>query len=316
MSTQPVNSPNFQTHSALQIAQTLPETGVVRFSMNRSRQYVPRAADISQDHLVTPGLAWYLPVKRCCDVVLAAVILVIAAPIVLLAALLVKLTSRGPAFYWQVRMGFDGRPFTLIKLRTMRHNAEAQSGPVWATDHDARITSVGKLLRQTHIDEFPQLLNVIRGDMSLVGPRPERPEFVARLDWEVPHYRERLGVRPGITGLAQLRLHADTGLDTVRRKLVYDIYYVRNVSPLLDAKLLVRTAWRLGEELVRFAWSVLTLPSHEEVECGFYRLVGNGDEGSQAVAAGSVSVSADAMAIDRRAEMTELEVTGVQGVSG
>jgi lipopolysaccharide/colanic/teichoic acid biosynthesis glycosyltransferase len=316
MSTQPVNSSSFQTQPSLQIAQTLPKSGVVRPTMNRPRQFVSPEADISRGHLVAPGLAWYLPLKRCCDLLLAIVILVLVVPIVLLSALLVKLTSRGPAFYRQVRMGLDGRPFTLIKLRTMKHDAEAQSGPVWATDHDVRVTPIGKLLRQSHIDEFPQLLNVIRGDMSLVGPRPERPEFVARLDWEVPHYRERLGVRPGITGLAQLRLHADTGLETVRRKLVYDIYYVRNVNPILDAKLLVMTAWRLCEELVRFAWHVLTLPSHEEVERGLYRLVGIEGDGSATEDAGLKAVSVESIGIDRRVEIMELDSTGVQGASG
>jgi hypothetical protein len=213
-------------------------------------------------------------------------------------------------------MGLAGRPFTLIKLRTMKHDAEAQSGPVWATDHDVRVTPIGQLLRQTHIDEFPQLINVIRGDMSLVGPRPERPEFVARLDWEVPHYRERLGVRPGITGLAQLRLHADTGLETVRHKLVYDIYYVRNVNPILDAKLLVLTAWRLCEELIRFGWHVLTLPSHEEAERAFYRLVGINNDASATTDAGLAAVSAESIGFDRRAEIRERGSTGVQGVSG
>jgi len=316
MTTQPVNSSSSQIQPSLQIVRTFPETEPVPLDVNRSGQFIDTTAEISRGNLVSPGLAWYLPVKRCCDLVLACVILVLVAPLVLVAALLVKLTSRGPALYRQVRMGLDGRLFTLIKLRTMRHDAEADSGPVWATDHDARVTPIGQLLRQTHFDEFPQLLNVIRGDMSLVGPRPERPEFVARLDWEVPHYRERLGVRPGITGLAQLRLLPDTGIDTVRRKLVYDIYYVRNVSPVLDAKLLVLTAWRLCEELLRSGWHVITLPSHQEVERTFYRLVGIDDEGAGTERQSLPAVSAESLGINRRNEIRELSNTGVQGAPG
>src|SRR6266478_7764420 len=134
MSTQPVNSPSFQTQPSLQIARTLPESGAVRLTVNRPRQFVPPPADISRGHLVAPGLAWYLPLKRCCDLVLATVILVLVVPLLVLAALLIKLSSRGPALYRQVRLGLDGRPFTLIKLRTMKHDAEAQSGPVWRSE--------------------------------------------------------------------------------------------------------------------------------------------------------------------------------------
>src|SRR5262245_27812348 len=311
MSTQPISSPSYQTLPPLQIVRPLPESGADRLPVNRLRQ----TAAASAGHLVAPGMVSYLPFKRCCDLLLAIVILMLSTQVVLLAALLVKLTSRGPAFYRQVRVGLDGRLFTLLKLRTMRQDAEAHSGPVWACDHDPRIPPLGRLLRQTHIDEFPQLLNVIRGDMSLVGPRPERPEFVARLDWEVPHYRERLGVRPGITGLAQLRLQADTGIETVRRKLVYDIYYVRHVNPILDAKLLAMTAWRLCEELFRFGWHVLTLPTHEEIERTFYRLVGMQDAGPATETASLPMVSADNLGIDPGNEIRELSSGGVQGAS-
>jgi lipopolysaccharide/colanic/teichoic acid biosynthesis glycosyltransferase len=215
--------------------------------------------------------AWYVPVKRCFDFVAALVLLVVAAPILVAGALLVKLTSRGPAFYRQVRLGLDGRPFTLLKLRTMRHNAEAETGPVWSTANDPRITPLGDLLRRTHIDEFPQLLNVALGQMSLVGPRPERPEFVARLDYEVPGYRERLKVRPGITGLAQMRLPADSTIECVRRKVVHDIYYVQHASPWLDFKLLCMTAWRLVSEIASFCSKFIAVPTSKEIERGYRR---------------------------------------------
>ncbi|MGH7128862.1 MAG: sugar transferase, partial [Planctomycetaceae bacterium] len=155
---------------------------------------------------MVPKHAWYLWVRPVMDFGAALVLLLLVAPVVLAAALLVKLTSRGPAFYLQTRLGRNGREFRLLKLRTMVHNAEALTGAVWAQKNDPRVTRVGNVLRNTHIDEFPQLLNVLLGHMSLVGPRPERPEIVAGLEWKLPNYRDRLHVRPGITGIAQLNL--------------------------------------------------------------------------------------------------------------
>ena len=166
---------------------------------------------------VRPLREWYLPVKHTLDFVLAVILMIATAPVTLAAGLLIRLTSRGPIFYRQVRLGKDGRPFRLVKLRTMQDNAESQTGPAWSTGNDSRVTPLGKLLRQTHIDEFPQLWNVLRGEMSLIGPRPERPEFVVRLEAAVPYYGSRMNVRPGITGLAQLRLPPDDGLESVRQ---------------------------------------------------------------------------------------------------
>ena len=163
----------------------------------------------------------------------------------MLGALLVKLTSSGPAFYWQTRTGKNGRLFTIYKLRTMYHNCESASGPRWSTPGDARITPLGHILRRTHIDELPQLWNVVRGDMALVGPRPERPEFIPGLAQALPHYPDRLLVRPGMTGLAQVQLPPDTDLDSVRRKLAYDLYYVRHVSVWLDSRVLAGTLFYL-----------------------------------------------------------------------
>jgi lipopolysaccharide/colanic/teichoic acid biosynthesis glycosyltransferase len=158
----------------------------------------------------------------------------------------VKLTSRGPAFYSQFRLGLNGRPFRIYKIRTMRQDAERHSGACWSTRGDPRVTLLGRFLRKTHLDELPQLWNVLRGDMSLVGPRPERPEFVPTLERAIPGYRDRLLVRPGVTGLAQVRLEADTDLDSVRRKLLYDLEYVRTVSLWLDVRLVICTAFHMA----------------------------------------------------------------------
>jgi polysaccharide deacetylase family protein (PEP-CTERM system associated) len=176
------------------------------------------------------------------DFVLAFVGLILMAPVILLTAAVVKLSSPGPAFYTQVRVGKNGRRFTIYKLRTMHHHAESATGPVWATPGDSRINWVGRLLRATHLDELPQLINVLLGHMSLIGPRPERPEIVHQLEARIDNYLDRLAVRPGITGLAQIHLPPDTDLDGVRRKLVCDLHYIRGVSAWTDFRILVCTA--------------------------------------------------------------------------
>ena len=224
--------------------------------------------------VVLPLRTWYVPVKRCADCVLASALLVLALPVVLVAGLLIKLTSHGPVFYRQIRLGINGRPFKMVKLRTMRNNAESTTGPVWSTANDSRVTAVGLLLRQTHVDEFAQLWNVLRGEMSLIGPRPERPEFVAQLAGEIPFYCERMRVRPGITGLAQLRLPPDSDLDSVRDKLVHDVYYVRHLSPFLDLKLLFLTGARLTGDICRLVSAALVLPGSTAIEEGFFQAVG------------------------------------------
>src|SRR5205823_10851019 len=150
--------------------------------------------------------------------------------------------SRGPVFYSQTRLGRGGRPFRIYKIRTMVHNCERQSGARWCTSGDPRITPVGRFLRATHLDELPQLWNVLRGDMSLIGPRPERPEIIAALERAIPRYHDRLLVRPGLSGLAQVQLPADTDLHSVRRKLAYDLYYVEQLGAWLDLRLALATA--------------------------------------------------------------------------
>lgn len=185
---------------------------------------------------------WYTGCKRVADVTVALTILVFASPILLLATLAVRLTSRGPVFYSQTRVGRGGRPFTLYKIRSMYHECEKVSGAVWSAGRgDSRVMPVGRFLRRTHFDELPQLLNVLRGDMSMVGPRPERPEFVPQLDQAIPHYRERLLVLPGVTGLAQIHLGADTDLGSVERKLAMDLYYIKKLTFWFDAKILIGT---------------------------------------------------------------------------
>lgn len=208
----------------------------------------------------------YLPWKRAIDFCCALLLLILAAPVVAVTALLVKWTSPGPAFYTQRRLGLHGRPFTIFKLRTMRHQCESLTGPRWSVPGDPRVTTLGKFLRKTHLDELPQLLNVLWGDMSLIGPRPERPEFLAELEATFPRYRERLAVRPGITGLAQVQLPPDTDVTEVSHKLACDIYYTQHVTWGLDVRLLACTAsYALG---VPFRWSarLFGVPATETIE--------------------------------------------------
>lgn len=197
----------------------------------------------SPRRIIQPRRLWYLAVKDVTDFLAGLALALLALPLVLLAALFVKLTSKGPAFYTQTRVGKYGRVFTIIKIRTMIHNCESLTGPRWAIPGDPRVTRVGWFLRKTHLDELPQLWNVLRGEMSLIGPRPERPEFIPELEQALPAYRQRLAVRPGVTGLAQVQLPADSDLTSVRRKLAHDLYYIRHLSPWLDLRLLVCTVF-------------------------------------------------------------------------
>lgn len=214
---------------------------------------------------ITPARQWYIRVKPWLDAVAAMAIAVLAVPVILMAALATKLTSSGPCFFRQTRVGLHGREFKVWKIRTMVVDAEANTGPVWSVTGDPRITPLGRFLRATHIDEFPQLFNVLTGDMSLVGPRPERPEFVARLEWRLADYRQRLNVRPGITGLAQMLLPPDSDLESVGLKLRHDLYYVRHMSPLLDLKIFIHTGWDLLRSLGAITLGFLRLPQGDEI---------------------------------------------------
>lgn len=181
-------------------------------------------------------------VKRLADVLLASAGLLAALPLMLLAAIAIRLESPGPALYRQRRTGWMGRPFELLKLRSMRTEAEKDGKAQWASVDDPRVTRVGKILRQTHFDELPQMVNILRGEMSFVGPRPERPEFVEQLKASISFYHLRHYVLPGITGWAQVNYPYGASLEDARRKLQYDLYYVCHASPLLDLRTLLRTA--------------------------------------------------------------------------
>lgn len=225
----------------------------------------------------TPGVrAARISYDRCklaFDFVLALLLLVASGPFILLAMLLIKLTSPGPVLYTQTRVGKGGRPFTIYKLRTMRHGAESLTGPCWCELGDKRVTKLGRWLRQTHIDELPQLWNVLKGDMSLVGPRPERPEFVPRLEQAIPHYRARLLIRPGLSGLAQVQLPADTDLESVRLKLAYDLYYVQKAGVGLDFRIKLATALLLAGVPYETIRKAFRFPDRETVDAA-YRALG------------------------------------------
>jgi exopolysaccharide biosynthesis polyprenyl glycosylphosphotransferase len=180
--------------------------------------------------------------KRAIDVTVALVGLLLASPLLLLAAIAIKLDSPGPVFYRQERVGQRGKPFRIAKLRSMREDAEAECGPVWTRDDDDRVTRVGKYLRMTRIDEIPQLWNVLKGEMSLVGPRPERPEFVESLSVRYPYFALRDALKPGITGWAQIHRGYVNEVEGFEEKLALDIYYMKYRSTLMDLLILWKTA--------------------------------------------------------------------------
>jgi exopolysaccharide biosynthesis polyprenyl glycosylphosphotransferase len=175
--------------------------------------------------------------KRASDIIIGAICLTISLPVIALFGILIKLEDGGSVFYAQERVGLHGRHFTLYKLRSMRMDAE-KNGAQWADKDDHRVTRVGRFIRKTRIDELPQLLNIIRGEMTLVGPRPERPEFIVKFDQETSGFIERLQVKPGLTGWAQINGGYDIG---PREKLALDLYYIDNQSLLLDLKIMLKT---------------------------------------------------------------------------
>ncbi len=219
------------------------------FDKPRARFSVPFAANEE----ITP--APYFRVKHITSRIGAVILATVALPLTLVLLVLVRLTSRGPGIYCQKRVGLHGQIFTLYKIRTMRSDAEAKTGPVWTEKNDPRVTRLGRLLRRVHLDELPQFLNVLRGEMTLIGPRPERPEFTQQLARKIPGYMDRYSVSPGITGLAQVNLPPDTDVNSVRRKLMLDLEYIRTASFLLDARIVLCTTLRLmgfpGRRLVR-----------------------------------------------------------------
>ncbi|MFW2852285.1 TIGR03013 family XrtA/PEP-CTERM system glycosyltransferase [Sphingomonas sp. TX0543] len=179
--------------------------------------------------------------KRAFDIIASLLLLVLALPLILVTAVAIKLESKGPAFYRQQRVGLYNEPFYIPKLRSMRQDAEIAGTAIWAAEHDPRVTRVGRIIRKVRIDELPQCWSVLKGEMSFVGPRPERPQFVADLEIELPYYAERHMVKPGITGWAQINYPYGASVDDARQKLEYDLYYAKNYSPFLDLLILLQT---------------------------------------------------------------------------
>ena len=192
-----------------------------------------------------PKISKYFRIKWYVDLAVMIITLPIIGSTILLFMLLTKLTSKGPVIYTQTRCSKDGKPFKMYKIRSMVVDAEAGKGAVWAKGmKDPRITTVGRIMRKLHIDELPQIYNVWKGEMNVIGPRPERPEFVAKLSKDVPGYEYRMLVLPGMTGLAQLNLPADSGMEDVRKKLVLDFEYIERASFFYDMRILAGTAFK------------------------------------------------------------------------
>jgi exopolysaccharide biosynthesis polyprenyl glycosylphosphotransferase len=183
----------------------------------------------------------YRRIREAFDVLLAITGLIVSSPVLLLTAIAIKLDSRGAVFYTQERIGKSNRVFRIIKFRSMHCEAE-RHGPVWAAESDPRVTRVGRIIRKLRIDELPQFINVIRGEMSFIGPRPERPVFVEWLEQEIPYYSQRHLVKPGLTGWAQVHYRYGASLEDAMEKFQYDLFYIKNQSPLLDAITLFATA--------------------------------------------------------------------------
>ena len=180
-------------------------------------------------------------VKVIFDVVFAIVLLIIGLPLWFFIACVIKLDSKGPVFFKQVRLGKNNEKYTLIKFRTMIENAEIETGPVWTDKKDPRITFVGKWLRRFYLDEVPQLFNVLKGEMSIIGPRPERPYFAEQLVKKYPSYLDRLSVKPGLTGWAQINQSYDISIEDVGQKLKYDFYYIENLNFIFDLQIMIKT---------------------------------------------------------------------------
>ena len=187
----------------------------------------------------------YFAIKSWPTRFIGTVLLILAAPVILVLIAIVRCTSSGPGLYRQSRTGKNGKEFKMYKIRTMYENAESVTGPTWCVKGDSRVTPVGKLFRLLHLDELPQLINVMRAEMDLIGPRPERPEFVSWLSREIPQYTDRLRILPGVTGLAQINLPPDETIDCVRRKLALDRQYIQSASLSMDVRILLCTFLRM-----------------------------------------------------------------------
>lgn len=189
--------------------------------------------------------ARYQEFKRYFDFMVAGLSLMILSPLFLIIAILIKIDSEGPVFFKQGRVGQKGKTFKMWKFRTMRNDAELETGSVWAQEGDPRVTGIGRFLRRPHLDELPQLINVFRGEMSLIGPRPERPVFVEEINGHIPDFNERLKVKPGITGLAQVRYRYGASIKDAGRKLKYDLLYIKRMCWMLDIRIMFWTVGRV-----------------------------------------------------------------------
>ncbi|HCY76165.1 MAG TPA: sugar transferase [Ignavibacteriales bacterium] len=186
---------------------------------------------------------WEKKLKRLMDISISFLILIVSSPIIILTAIAIKIDSEGPVLFKQERLGQNGKPFNVYKFRSMIKDAEKYTGPVWSQKDDPRVTRMGRFVRRVRIDEIPQMFNVLKGEMSLVGPRPERAFFVEKLSQEIPYYKRRLKVRPGVTGWAQIKHKYDESIEDVKIKLRYDLFYIENMSIRMDFKILLRTVF-------------------------------------------------------------------------
>jgi lipopolysaccharide/colanic/teichoic acid biosynthesis glycosyltransferase len=224
--------------------------------VQRKSQYTPPLAMTTLPTSVNIQPTGYVPLKVVIEWAIALLFLIPVALVLAILGTAVAMTSPGGAFYRQKRVGRNGKVFYMIKLRTMVADCEAGTGAVWSTPGDPRVTPIGRLLRDTHLDELPQLLNVLRGEMCIIGPRPERPEIVPQLAATIPNYVDRLAVRPGLTGLAQVQLPPDVSEIDVRRKLAYDRFYIEHANLMLDLRIVVSTClfmFSSALEALRFA---------------------------------------------------------------
>ena len=217
-------------------------------------------------HLSPPKVSGYFRVKWYFDIIVVLLTAPIIVPTILVFMLLVKLTSRGPVFYAQTRLSKDDKPFEMYKIRSMTVDAESVNRAKWTARQDARVTLIGKIMRPLHIDELPQIWNVLRGEMAVIGPRPERPEFVEKLSAEIPGYSYRTLILPGLTGYAQLNLPSDTGLGDVRKKLVLDLEYIERASLFFDILLLLGTALMVFPKRYFGTWPNRLCGIHRNVE--------------------------------------------------
>lgn len=205
----------------------------------RSKAVYEGDVHLFEEGVYQPPSGWYPITKRVFEIIFSITFLIVTLPVLVLTAIAIKLESKGPVFYKQERVGLHGKPFYIVKLRSMRVDAE-KNGPQWASKNDPRVTRVGRFIRKTRIDEIPQLINVLKGDMSLIGPRPERPMFTEKFAAEIPGFKKRLLVKPGLTGWAQVNGGYDM---TPKEKFELDMYYIKRQSFALDMRILLRTVW-------------------------------------------------------------------------